>query len=128
MTYVSTQKAILTALRADQGSYSYQVATKSGLEKRKVSRKLGRMVKEGLIARGEDGNGSFLYFLKSEIPLETQNMERLRNFDADNNAALWHRVSLLKRMRERTIEDYHPLLDAVIKDYVSYLRSVEDDD
>lgn len=98
------------------------------LEKKKVSRKLGRMVKEGVIARVEDGNGAFLYFLKSDSPPTFHSMKKVRSLDAQNTAALWHRVSMLRRMRERTMDDYHPLLDAVIKDYVTYLRSEEEDE
>lgn len=126
MAYVSTQQAILSALRADQGSYSYQVVSRTMLEKKLVSRKLGRMVKEGIIDRATDGNGAFLYFLKSESPPTFHATKKVRTLDAQSTAALWHRVSMLKRMRERTMDDYHPLLDAVIKDYVTYLRSEEE--
>ena len=38
---------------------------------------------------------------------------------------MWHRLALLKRLRERLIQDHHYLLDAVILDYERSLRALD---
>lgn len=125
MSNISTQQAILMALRADVGTYAYKVAEKSGFSRKVISRKLSGMALEGKIRRESDGNGAYLYYLKSDSPPIFAKPAR-STLDTQTIAALWHRVAMLRRMRERTIADYHPLLDAVIKDYETFLRREED--
>lgn len=125
MAYVSSQQAILMALRADVGSYSYQVVARTGLERRLVSRKLSRMVINGEIGRMDDERGAYQYYLKSEDQALTHHLQKATTLDTQNIAAMWHRLSMLKRMREKIIEDFHPLLDAVIKDYETFLHREE---
>lgn len=127
MAQMSTQQAILLALHVSEGSYTYQIVARTKLDSKQVSRKLSKMVKDEEIDRKTDDKGSFLYFLKSSNPptilAKTQTI-----LENDQVAAMWHRVAMLRRMRDRTIEEYHPLLNAVIRDYEFFLREKDENE
>lgn len=127
MAQMSTQQAILLALQINEGAYTYQIVARTKLDSKTISRKLSKMVKDEEIARSPDERGSYLYFLKSSNPPQAV-AKSSTILDNEHYAAMWHRVAMLKRMRERTIEEYHPLLTAVIRDYEVFLRQKEDDE
>lgn len=127
MEKMTTAQAILLALRVEEGSYTYQIVARSHLPSKRVSRMLSKMVQDDVIARAKDGNGAYLYFLKSSSPTPAAK-HSVTILETKNIAAMWHRVAMLRRMRDKTIEEYHPLLNAVIRDYEIFLRTEENDD
>ena len=127
MAQQSTQQAILLALHVSEGSYTYQIVARTKLDSRTISRKLSKMVKESVIARQPDEKGLYLYFLKAALP--SPSLAKPKTIlENEQVTAMWHRVAMLRRMRDRTIEDYHALLNAVIRDYDFFLRPKDDDD
>lgn len=85
------------------------------------------MAQDSEIVRKADANGTYLYLLKEPLPPSSLAKTKT-SLENEQIAVLWHRVALLKRMRDRTIEEYHPLLNAVINDYELFLREKEDND
>lgn len=123
---MSLQNDILLALSATEGSYTYQVVARTKLNSKQVSRALSKMTQAGDIYRQVATNGAYLYFLHitSTYPQLAKPPSILENVDKE---AMWHRVAMLRRMRDRTIEEYHPLLNAVIRDYEIFLRRNDED-
>lgn len=85
------------------------------------------MAQNSEIVRKADENGTYLYLLKAPLPPSSLAKTKT-SLENEQIATLWHRVALLRRMRDRTIEEYHPLLNAVINDYELFLREKEDND
>lgn len=124
---MSVKQAILLALRLEEGSYTYQIVARTKLNSKQVSRRLSQMAQNSEIVRKADENGTYLYLLKAPLP-PTSLAKTKTSLENEQIATLWHRVALLRRMRDRTIEEYHPLLNAVINDYELFLREKEDND
>lgn len=116
---------IKNALREDRGSTTYQIAARTNLPSSVVSRALSKMYLAGEIERGEVGGAAlayFEYFKKADKPRKpVEKAHPASTFNKQDTESVKHRVVMLKRMRDRLIEEYHPLLNAVITDYESFL-------
>lgn len=127
MSYKWTVK---NALKADKGSTPYQIAARTGLPSSVVSRNLSKMFLDGEIDRVEAGNAAlsyFEYFLKKG-PDPIPGVPEGSVLNRKDDDAVRHRVTMLKKMRDRLIEEYHPLLNAVISDYEWFLKPQNEPD
>lgn len=136
--YVSRRTAVLNVLSEVHGLRVSQIANVTGLDSATVSRQLLVLQKEKKVYRDNplgkfDTNLYFRYPPPSVVvnDVEIQSHERPAGtsvFKYRDEGAMWERVAGLKRMRARLIDEYHPLLDAVIADYEWMLRRDDDDD
>lgn len=124
---------IYHALSLEVGKTVEDIVHVTGFSYASVSKQLFLLKKEGKVGFNPD---TTCYFKLPQAQVvvngvEIQSFERPAGtsvFKYRDEAAMWERVRLLKRMRERIIDDYHPLLDAVIADYEWMLRKDDDDD
>lgn len=121
---MSYKWTIKNALKEDRGSTTYQVAARVNLPPSMVSKALSKMYLAGEIERVETGNPALAFFeyklKKSPVTVKIDAPQE-STFHQQNYAAMAHRVVLLKKMRDRLIEEYHPLLNAVIADYEQFI-------
>lgn len=102
----------------------HELSDVTGLDAKAVAQAVKELQREGSLQKVGDG----LYQRKGEayvslhLGLDKDHLPAL--FGLDEREAR-NRVSMLKRMKERLVIDYHPILDMVIGDYESGLRKVE---
>lgn len=136
--FTSKRDTVLNSLSETDGLRVSEIVRITGLDSATVSRQLLVLQKENKVWR-ENIEGKFdtnIYFRYPPPKIvvndvEIQSYARPAGtsvFKYRDEAALWERVALIKRMKSRLIEEYHPLLDAVIADYELFLRKDDDDD
>lgn len=127
----SVRTRILLALDPDVGLSSYQVADKVGVNRKTVSRALSNLVKLGSAFNRPSPAGHASYFLnpKAKVIRNTAIVEKRPENEllaVASASVFWDRIARLRRMKERVIEEYHPLLDVVIHDYEVSIRAMEE--
>lgn len=139
MNYFSSKReAVYSALSEIDGLRVSEIVRVTGLDSATVSRQLLVLQKENKVYRenplGKFDTNTYYRYPPPKIvvnDVEIQSYERPAGtsvFKYRDESAMWDRVALLKKMRARIIEEYHPLLDAVIADYEWMLRKDQDDD
>lgn len=137
MIYHSMAETVLRSLSTTEGSFVHQVVARTGLDRKQAARILSKLFGEEMLKREKDPLGfGYRYFLKYERIGEPEIPARRRSNDIEkekriafaDESKLWHRVTMLKRMRDKLIEEHHPLLNLVIADYEEFLRMRENDD
>lgn len=121
------------ALSLDVGKSIEDIVHVTGFSYASVSKQLFLLKRAGKAGFNPDTN---CYFKLPQAQVvvngvEIQSFERPAGtsvFKYRDEAAMWERVRLLKRMRSRIIDEYHPLLDAVIADYEWMLRKEDEDE
>lgn len=135
MSDVSSLKrdTVFYALSDTEGRRIEDLCHITGFSYASIAQQLRHLKKDGKVGFNPDTNQ---YFRASKAQVfvngvEIQSYERPAGtsvFKYRDEAAMWERVAAIKRMKLRLIEDFHPLLDAIVADYEWMLRKDEDDD
>lgn len=133
-----TQRALIMKAIKPEGSYVFEIAAACGLEQRAVSKTLSNLVRVGSVIKvkveGVDRIFRYLMSPKTKLPSLRANVATVSFAEATqallvvDQGGMWHRLAMLKRLREKLIEEHHPLLNAVIADYEFTLHAEDKED
>lgn len=126
---MSINSKVLAVLSATEGSFAHQVVSRTGIDAKQVNQCLSRLYQVGRVKRRREPDEIlFRYYLGGSEATHKAEPHVPRShvtvYDSMTDSAIMHKMSMLRKMRGRLIEEWHPLIDAVIQDYEWFLRSV----
>ena len=108
------KERILQVLLTQSGLFVHVIAKRADATVDDTSKVLRELERANGVFKRKEGKGSYYQYYLLEGYFEPPTPLELR---IPRSAETLHRLTLLKRMRERLICDHWYLLDAVIKDY-----------
>ena len=117
------RERILKVLIAQSGLFIHVIAQRVDADPKRVGQELRGLMADGAVFKRKEHQGTYFKYYLLEGYFEPATPVKLR---IDESVEVLHRLTLLKRMRDRLINEHHYLLDAVIRDYENTL--VEPDD
>ena len=118
------KERILQVLLSQSGLFVHVIAKRADATVDDTSKVLRELERANGVFKRKEGKGSYYQYYLLEGYFEPPTPLELR---VPRTAETLHRLTLLKRMRERLICDHWYLLDAVIKDYQFTLEDDCDD-
>ena len=113
------KERILQVLLTQSGLFVHVIAKRADATVDDTSKVLRELERANGVFKRKEGKGSYYQYYLLEGYFEPPTPVELR---VPRTAETLHRLTLLKRMRERLICDHWYLLDAVIKDYEITLK------
>lgn len=125
----SKRMAVVKVIKPE-GSCAFDIGAASEMSQTMVSKILYNLVSLGVVLKVKEKgiDRVFRYVLANASMVvageQTQWKHQTAKLLVTNAGDMWHRLSMLKKLRDRLIEDHHPLLNAVIADYEYALHSL----
>lgn len=121
---VSLRERVLKVLLAQSGLFLSVIAQRANGDVQKVAQQLKQLIAAGAVFKRKEQKGTYYRYYLLDGFFEPPNPVRLK---IPESVEVLHRLTLLKRLRDRLISDHWYLLDAVIKDYENTLMEPDDE-
>ena len=127
---MSLQETVLAAFHQRPRSCIHQLIEATGLSRAELRYAVVELQKLKLIRKVSEVKGDYLYELVNKQVHRTEPiiaggaLSIHYKFDVDEDTAQ-RRVVMLKYMKSRLIQEWHPVLDKLLEDYESGLKAAE---